>query len=150
MWEWRFSSVTFTLALNGDQWSASRPGRFTPEKQHLCSLDMRLGDLISKSGRYGEKKNLFLMSKIEPQPFSRQPIATRLSYPDFSFRDLLLGKILTLLPSERSSEMRNYRTYGICGKQSAVEAGFLRVLRFHLPKTVHSTNFSIIGITRGS
>jgi hypothetical protein len=38
----------------------------------------------------------------------------------------------------------------IYGEKSGVGAGFLRVLRFPLPKTVHSTNFSIITITRGS
>jgi hypothetical protein len=41
-------------------------------------------------------------------------------------------------------------TSGICGGQSTVGAGFFRVLRFPLPKTVHSTNFSIITIIRGS
>jgi hypothetical protein len=29
-WEWRYSSTySFTLALDGGEWSASRPGRFT-------------------------------------------------------------------------------------------------------------------------
>jgi hypothetical protein len=37
---------------------------------------------------------------------------------------------------------------GICGGQSGVEAGFLLVLP--LPKPLHSTNFSITTITRGS
>jgi hypothetical protein len=37
---------------------------------------------------------------------------------------------------------------GICGGQSGVGVGFLRVLQFPLSKTVHSTNFSILTITR--
>jgi hypothetical protein len=31
-WEWRYSSThSLTLALDGGEWSASRPGRFTPK-----------------------------------------------------------------------------------------------------------------------
>jgi hypothetical protein len=37
---------------------------------------------------------------------------------------------------------------GICGVQNGVRAGFLRVLRFPLPKPFHSTNFSILTITQ--
>jgi hypothetical protein len=33
-WEWRYSSThSLTLALDGDEWSASRPGRFTPRER---------------------------------------------------------------------------------------------------------------------
>jgi hypothetical protein len=32
-WEWRYSStLSFTSALDGGEWSASRPGRFTPRE----------------------------------------------------------------------------------------------------------------------
>jgi hypothetical protein len=37
---------------------------------------------------------------------------------------------------------------GICGGQNGAGAGCLRVLRFPLPKPFHSTNFSILTITR--
>jgi hypothetical protein len=36
----------------------------------------------------------------------------------------------------------------ICGGQNGAGAGFLRVLRFILPTIFHSTNFSILTITR--
>jgi hypothetical protein len=32
-WRWRYSSTLFTSALDGGEWSRSRPGRFTPEKR---------------------------------------------------------------------------------------------------------------------
>jgi hypothetical protein len=33
-WEWRYSSThSFTSALGGGEWSASRPGRFTPTER---------------------------------------------------------------------------------------------------------------------
>jgi hypothetical protein len=33
-WEWRYSSThSLTSALDGAEWSASRPGRFTPRKR---------------------------------------------------------------------------------------------------------------------
>jgi hypothetical protein len=37
---------------------------------------------------------------------------------------------------------------GICGGQNGAGAGFLRVFRFPLPITFHSTNFSILTIIR--
>jgi hypothetical protein len=34
MGEWKYSSIhTLTSALDGDEWSASRPGRFTPTER---------------------------------------------------------------------------------------------------------------------
>jgi hypothetical protein len=33
-WEWRYSSThSLTSALDGGEWSASRPGRFTPRER---------------------------------------------------------------------------------------------------------------------
>jgi hypothetical protein len=33
-WEWRYSSThSLTSALDGGEWSASRPGRFTPKER---------------------------------------------------------------------------------------------------------------------
>jgi hypothetical protein len=43
--EWRYSSYSFlTSALDGGEWSASRPGRsLSPEKDPRYPLDSRLG-----------------------------------------------------------------------------------------------------------
>jgi hypothetical protein len=43
----------------GGEWSASRPGRFTPGKEPpVPILDTRLGGPQSRSGRHGEEKIL--------------------------------------------------------------------------------------------
>jgi hypothetical protein len=42
------------------------------------------------------------------------------------------------------------RSCWICCGQNSTGTGFLRVLRFPLPTTYHSTNFSILKITRDS
>jgi hypothetical protein len=54
------------------------------------------------------------------------------------------------LPTAAGRVRARFWSSGICGGQSGVGAGFLRVLRFPLPKPFHSTNFYIITITRGS
>jgi hypothetical protein len=46
-----------------------------------------------------------------------------------------------------SQRVRLWAACGVCGGQSGTGSGFLRVLRFPMPD--HSTNFSIIIITRG-
>jgi hypothetical protein len=46
------------LALEGREWSASRPGRFTPGE--IYPLDSGLGVSQRRSGRRGEEKNLAL------------------------------------------------------------------------------------------
>jgi hypothetical protein len=57
----------------------------------------------------------------------------------------LLLLLLLLATSHRGGPgSRPGLTSGIFGGQSGVGASFLRVLRFPLPKTVHSTNFIII------
>jgi hypothetical protein len=44
-----------TSALDGEEWSASRTGRFTPRgKSPWYQLYMRLGEPQSRSGRGGE------------------------------------------------------------------------------------------------
>jgi hypothetical protein len=60
--EWRYSCThSSTLALDGCEWSASRPGRFTPPpprgKSIWYPLDRRLGGRQNQSGRGGEEKN---------------------------------------------------------------------------------------------
>jgi hypothetical protein len=32
-WEWRYNTYSLTSALDGGEWSASRPGRFTPRER---------------------------------------------------------------------------------------------------------------------
>jgi hypothetical protein len=58
--EWRYSSThSSTSALDGGEWSASSPGRFTPkERAPRYPLDRRLGGPQSRYGRGGEEKNL--------------------------------------------------------------------------------------------
>jgi hypothetical protein len=57
--EWSYSSTySLTSVLDGDEWSASLPGRFIPRvKSPLYPLDRRLGGPQSRSGRGGEGKN---------------------------------------------------------------------------------------------
>jgi hypothetical protein len=51
--------VFLTSALVGGEWSASRPGRFTPQGKNLrYPLDRRLGGPQNWSGRRGEEKIL--------------------------------------------------------------------------------------------
>jgi hypothetical protein len=52
------STHSLTSALDAGEWSASRPGRFTPQgKRPWNPLDRRLGRPQSRSGRGGEEKN---------------------------------------------------------------------------------------------
>jgi hypothetical protein len=56
-----------TSALDGGEWSASCPGRFTPRKKEpLVPIGRRLGGLQSRSGRGGEEKNSQPPAGIEP------------------------------------------------------------------------------------
>jgi hypothetical protein len=46
-------------ALDGGEWSASLPGRFTPgERAARYPLYLKLGRPSGRSGRYGEEKNI--------------------------------------------------------------------------------------------
>jgi hypothetical protein len=55
--EWRYSSThSLTSALDVGEWSASRPGRFTPRKSLWYPLDRRLGGPQGRSGRGSEEK----------------------------------------------------------------------------------------------
>jgi hypothetical protein len=63
--EWRYRSThSLTSALDGGEWSASRPGRFTPRER--APLDRRLGGPQSRSGCGGEEKNSDPPPGIEP------------------------------------------------------------------------------------
>jgi hypothetical protein len=52
-----------TPAVGGGVWSASRPGRFIPEKSPLYPLDGKQGG----PGHCGEEKNLLPLPGIEPR-----------------------------------------------------------------------------------
>jgi hypothetical protein len=58
MGEWRYSCTIPELALDGGEWSASHPGRFTPGNRdpppHPYTLDGRMGEPQSRSGLLGE------------------------------------------------------------------------------------------------
>jgi hypothetical protein len=74
--EWRFSSThSLTLALDGGEWSASRPGRFTPRERdpgtHL--IDRRLGGPQSRYEHGIEEKNSHLL--LGHRPPIIQPVA---------------------------------------------------------------------------
>jgi hypothetical protein len=57
MEKWRYSSTTVTSSLDGAEWSASRPCRFTlREKSPQYPLHRRLGGPQSRSARYGEER----------------------------------------------------------------------------------------------
>jgi hypothetical protein len=59
-----------TSALDGDEQSATRPCRFTPEKNRpWYPFYMRLGGSQSRSGRCGEENNPDML-EIEPGPSS--------------------------------------------------------------------------------
>jgi hypothetical protein len=70
------STVPSTSALDGDGWSAPRPGRFTPGKTRY-PLYRRLGGPQGRSGR---------VRKISPppgfDPWTVQPVASR--YTDYA------------------------------------------------------------------
>jgi hypothetical protein len=82
---WRYTSThSLTSTLDGGEWSASRPGRFTPkESAPRHPLYRRLGGPQSRSGRGGEEKNSQPPPGIEPyntdRP-TRSPALYRLSY----------------------------------------------------------------------
>jgi hypothetical protein len=62
--EWSHTSIL--PILDGSEWSASRPGRFTPRrKSPWYPMDRRLGGLQSRSGRGIEEKNFQPLTGLE-------------------------------------------------------------------------------------
>jgi hypothetical protein len=56
-----------TSALEGGEWSASRPSSLTPrERDRQYPLDRRLGGPQSRSGHGGEEKNPHAVPGLEP------------------------------------------------------------------------------------
>jgi hypothetical protein len=63
--------IFLTSALVGGEWSASRPGRFTPRgKSPRYPLDRKLDGPQSRSGRHGEVKILDPTGTRTPTPRS--------------------------------------------------------------------------------
>jgi hypothetical protein len=73
----RYSSThSLTSALDGSEWLAVHPGRFTPQgKSSRYPLDRRLGGPQSRSGCCGEEKNSQPLLGLEPLII--QPVAQR-------------------------------------------------------------------------
>jgi hypothetical protein len=72
-----------TSALDGGEWSVSRPGRLT-----WYILGKRLGGPHSWSGGCVVDKNLLPLPEIEPRPFSCSPSLYQLKYPGSKFKVL--------------------------------------------------------------
>jgi hypothetical protein len=62
--------VFLILALDGGEWSASRPGRFIPEKNHRYQLGRRLGGPQSRFDHGGKEKNSQHLPGIETRSSS--------------------------------------------------------------------------------
>jgi hypothetical protein len=77
--DWRYSSThSLTSALDGGEWSASRPGSFTPQGKILWyPLDRRQGGPRSRSGRGGEEKNSQPLLGSNPRAPIVQSVAQR-------------------------------------------------------------------------
>jgi hypothetical protein len=74
--QWRYSSThSLTSALDGGEWSASHPGRFTPKEAAPDNPLDRLGGPKSRSGHGGEEENSQTMPGLE-HPII-QPVAQR-------------------------------------------------------------------------
>jgi hypothetical protein len=50
---------------------ASRPGHFTLGEGAPFPLDRRMGEALSRSGRWVEERNLLLLTEIEPRFLGR-------------------------------------------------------------------------------
>jgi hypothetical protein len=76
----------FNSGLNGDEWTASRPCRFTPEEIALVSH--WIGGWVGP--RFGldavEKRKTCLYQESKPGWPARSPLLYRLSYPDSYLR----------------------------------------------------------------
>ena len=56
-----------TLALDADEWSTSRPGRYTPGEYPRYPFSRRLCRPQSRSGRFSRRKNVLRLLRFEPQ-----------------------------------------------------------------------------------
>jgi hypothetical protein len=67
------------LALDGDEWSASRPRRFTPGERAPVPLDRRLGGRQSQSGRCGVQEISCPCHESNPGLPARSPSLSQLT-----------------------------------------------------------------------
>jgi hypothetical protein len=65
-----------TSAPDGDEWSPSRPGRLTSQKEPWYALKKRLGGSQSRSGRFGEEKSLASTLMRTPNRPARSLVST--------------------------------------------------------------------------
>jgi hypothetical protein len=59
-----------SLALDGDEWSASHPICLTPWKQPWYTLNGRLGESLNQSGHFWEQINLLSLARFKTGPSS--------------------------------------------------------------------------------
>jgi len=59
------SHAFFKSVLEGGEWSASHPGRFTPGKEPLVPIVLEGGWAQNRSGRCGEKKEDLILPGME-------------------------------------------------------------------------------------
>ena len=59
-----------TMVLDGVEWQASSPGRFTPKKEHRYALERKLGGPQSCCERFWGSVHLYLLSEWNSDPFS--------------------------------------------------------------------------------
>jgi hypothetical protein len=79
---------SLTSALDGYEWSASRPGHFTPREEPRVPWHRRLGEPQSRPGCGGEDKNFHPPPGIEPRSSDRPARSRslyRMSYPGSFF-----------------------------------------------------------------
>jgi hypothetical protein len=92
-----------TSVLYGDEWQASRPGRFTPQgKSPYYPLDRRLCGHQSRSGRGGEEKNSQPLPWLEPlviqpvtQRYSTEPYRLLLHWGSSDFSQFLQKRFIS-------------------------------------------------------
>jgi len=53
--------------MDAHEWSTSWPGRFNPGEEPRYTVYRSLGGPQSRSGRFGEEKNLLSLQKFEPR-----------------------------------------------------------------------------------
>jgi hypothetical protein len=85
---------SLTYALHGSEWSASRPGHFTPrEKSSWYPLDWSLGGPQGRSGCCGERKNSQLLPGLE-HPIT-QSIAQRYTTEQSQLTNLITSMLFS-------------------------------------------------------
>jgi hypothetical protein len=81
--------VFLTSALVEDEWSASRPGRFTPEKEPPVPLARRLGGPHIRSGWREEVQKFWPYQDSNADLSAVRPVASR--YTDCRIQYFLKG-----------------------------------------------------------